>query len=140
MTSILFQMDNDLNILENGRRPQYFGKGTTTSMCWQMEDDLNILGIGRLPQYFGKWKTTSIFCQIEDDLKILSHERRPHYFVKQKVIVGDIKTASCKLEFSGGKRKQGINEEENIKLGERETGGQPSNLSKLSFLPGDQTE
>ena len=39
------------------------------------------------------------------------------------------------------KRKKGGGEkEENIKLGERETGCQPSKLSKLSFLPGDQTE
>ena len=57
---------------------------------------------------------------------------------KQTGIVGDIKTASCQLELSGGKRKRGIND--NIKLKDREIGGQPSKLSKLSFLPGDQTE
>ena len=33
---------------------------------WQMEDNLNILANGRQPQYFGKWKTTLIFWQMED--------------------------------------------------------------------------
>jgi hypothetical protein len=33
----------------------------------QIEDDLNILANGRLPQYFGKWKTTSIVWQMEDN-------------------------------------------------------------------------
>ena len=28
---------------QNGRQPQYFGKWKTTSIFWQMEDDLNIL-------------------------------------------------------------------------------------------------
>jgi hypothetical protein len=36
-----------------------------------MEDDLNILRNGRQPQYFDKWKMTSIFWQMEDDLSIL---------------------------------------------------------------------
>jgi hypothetical protein len=30
-----------------------------------MEDDLNILANGKKPQYFGKWKKTSIFWQME---------------------------------------------------------------------------
>ena len=45
-------MEDDLNILENGRRPQLFR---------QMEEDLNILVNGRQPQFFGKCKTTLIF-------------------------------------------------------------------------------
>jgi hypothetical protein len=70
-------MQNNLNILE---------KWKTTLIFWQMEDDLNILANGRQPQYFGKWKTTTIFgnwkttaifCQMEDDLNILEIGRRP---------------------------------------------------------------
>ena len=62
----------------NGRQPQHFGKWKTTSF-FQMEDDLNILengrrfqnlANGRRLQYFGKWKTTSIFWKMEDDFKI----------------------------------------------------------------------
>ena len=60
-TSILLQMEDNLNILANGRRPQYFCKWNTTSIFWQMKDDLNLLANGRRPKYFGKWKTTSIF-------------------------------------------------------------------------------
>jgi hypothetical protein len=62
--------------LENGRRPQSFGKWKTISIfrkwkmlpifCkWKMttivftkEDDLNIFPNGRRPQSFGKWKMT----------------------------------------------------------------------------------
>ena len=42
-----FQMEDNLYILENERRPLYFGKWKTTSICWQMEDDLNILANGK---------------------------------------------------------------------------------------------
>ena len=51
----IWYMEDDLNILENGRRPQYF---------------LN----GRRPQYFWKWKTTSIFLKLEADLNIFKME------------------------------------------------------------------
>ena len=57
-TSIFLKMEDDLNIFENGRRPQYFWKWKTTSIF------LN----GRRPQYFLTWKTTSIFLKMEDDL------------------------------------------------------------------------
>ena len=43
-----------------------------------MEDNLNNLANGRRPQYFGKWKKTSIFWQMEDDLNILANGRQPH--------------------------------------------------------------
>ena len=75
-------MEDDLNFLENGRRPQSFGKWKTisifrkfnmTSICLQMEDYLNILHKGRRPQYFSQWKTTSIFWKIEDNLKYLEY-------------------------------------------------------------------
>jgi hypothetical protein len=55
-------MEDDLNILENVRRPEYFS---------QMKDDINILANERRPQYFGKWRTTSIFWRMEDNLDIL---------------------------------------------------------------------
>jgi hypothetical protein len=42
-----FQMENILYFLVNGRRPQYFGKWKTTLILWQMEDNLNVLANGR---------------------------------------------------------------------------------------------
>jgi hypothetical protein len=41
-----------------------------TPVLWQMEDDRNILENGRPPQHLGKWKTTSTFLSIEDDLNL----------------------------------------------------------------------
>ena len=55
-------MEEDLNILANGRRPNYFGKWKTTSIFCQIEDSLNILVVKR------QWNTTPIFCQIEDNI------------------------------------------------------------------------
>ena len=64
-----------------GRRPQLFGTWKTTSIIWEMEDDLNSLKNGRQNQSFGKWntfsfqepnwKTTSILWQMEDDLNFI---------------------------------------------------------------------
>ena len=63
-----WNMEDDLNIFKNGRRPQFF----------QMDDDLNlVLGNPRtwfsvcnliLTQLDEIWKTTSIFLKMEDDL------------------------------------------------------------------------
>ena len=47
----VFLMEDDLTILSNERRPQYFVQRKTTSI---------FLPNGRRPQYFGKWKTTSV--------------------------------------------------------------------------------
>ena len=56
--------------MANGKQPQYFVKWKARSIFWQMEGDLNILENGRQhkdfedgrqPKYFGKWKTTSSF-------------------------------------------------------------------------------
>ena len=43
------KLEDDLNFLANGRRPQF-------------------LENGRRPQFLGKWKTTSAFWKLEDDL------------------------------------------------------------------------
>jgi hypothetical protein len=51
MTSIFWQMEDDLKNILNGRQPQF---------C-QMEDDPNILANRIRPQYFGIWKPTSLF-------------------------------------------------------------------------------
>jgi hypothetical protein len=76
-------MEDILNILAAGTRPQYFGKWKTTSTFLQTEDDLNVLANvrrpiflenGRRPQYFGKWKTTSILWQMENDINFLRLE------------------------------------------------------------------
>jgi hypothetical protein len=57
------QMENDLNMLRNIRKPCFFP-------------------IGRRPQYFAKWKTTSIFWHMEDDLNILESGTKTSLFWK----------------------------------------------------------
>ena len=61
----------------NGRRPQFYFKWTMTSILSQMEDDINFISIGRRPQLYFKWKMTSILFQMEDDLNFFSNGRRP---------------------------------------------------------------
>ena len=79
-------MEDDLNFLENGRRPQFFGKWKTTSnkimqpktsksktvIFLKMEDDLNFLENGRRPYFFGQRKTQQIIKKIRqpETLKI----------------------------------------------------------------------
>ena len=44
-------MEDHLNVLENGRRPQFvFQMEKKTSICFQIEDDINIPVNGRQPQ------------------------------------------------------------------------------------------
>ena len=46
-------MEDDLNYFTSKRRPQYFDKWKTTLPFFlQMEDDLNILENGRRPHFF----------------------------------------------------------------------------------------
>ena len=45
-----------------------------------MEDDFNILANGRRSQYFGKWKTTSIILQMEDDIDFLKLEDTLNFY------------------------------------------------------------
>ena len=33
-------MQDDLNLKENGRKPQFAGSWKMTTICWQMEEDL----------------------------------------------------------------------------------------------------
>ena len=61
-------IEDNLNIFENGRRPQYFWKLKTTSIFLKMEDNLNIFENGTWPQYLKKWKTTSIFIKYKTTL------------------------------------------------------------------------
>jgi hypothetical protein len=56
-------MEDDLNNLENGRRPQYFRKWNMTSF-FKKEYEF----------YLFKWKTTSIFLKMEDNLYLLKME------------------------------------------------------------------
>ena len=60
-------MEDDLNVLKNGRRPQCFGKWNTTSI-----QDPN-------------WKMTSKFWQMKDDLNFLEKGRQPHFFENGKL-------------------------------------------------------
>ena len=73
-------MEEDLNIFENRRRPQFF----------QMEDNLNfVLGniwswnlvcnIGST-QLDEIWRTTPIFLKMEDDLSFLKMENDLNFF------------------------------------------------------------
>ena len=50
----LNELEDDLNCLVNGRRPEFFGKWKTTSIFLYIEDEL---------KFFDKWKTTSIICK-----------------------------------------------------------------------------
>ena len=50
------RMEDNLNILANGRQPRYFGKFEDDLNI--LEDDFNMLANGRRPQSFHKWKTT----------------------------------------------------------------------------------
>ena len=69
MTTIFSQMEDDLNFFEDD------------FYLWKMEDDLNIVANGRRTQYFSKWKTTPTFWKMEDDLNYLENRRRPQYLV-----------------------------------------------------------
>ena len=52
----------------------------------KLEDNLNCLVNGRRPQFFGKWKTTSIFLYIEDKLKFLANGRQLQLFANGRQI------------------------------------------------------
>ena len=46
------QLEDDLNIFENGRQPHFFLKRKMTSIFLKKEDDLNVFENGRGPQIF----------------------------------------------------------------------------------------
>ena len=59
-----------------GRRPQLFGTWKTTSIIWEMEDDLNSLKNGRRNQCFWKMEYNLISgTKLEDDLNFLANGR-----------------------------------------------------------------
>ena len=81
-------MEDDINKLANGRRPQILRKWNTTSIFkkmeddliffkWKMEDDLNVQVNLRQPRFSGKQKTTSISKLMEDYLNFKGNERHP---------------------------------------------------------------
>ena len=79
-TSIIWEMEDDLNSLKNGRQNQCFWKMEYNLISGtKLEDDLNFLANGRRPQFFGKWKTTSIFSKMEDNLNFKVNGRRPKF-------------------------------------------------------------
>jgi hypothetical protein len=65
-TSIFLKMEDDLNFLGNGRRPQFY-RHLFYLICFvkisylKMEEDLKLFGNGRRTQFLYKWKTTSFF-------------------------------------------------------------------------------
>ena len=87
-------MEEDLNIFENGRRPQFVSNGRQPQFCsrphlklifgmrhyidptrWNVEDDLNIFENGRRPQFFWKWKMNSI---------TFLNGRQPQFFLQEE--------------------------------------------------------
>jgi hypothetical protein len=54
-------MEDDLNLLENGRRTQIFG----------IRNNLKMFSIGRIPQYKVNWKTRSIPFTVEYGLRFV---------------------------------------------------------------------
>ena len=62
-------MEDNLNFLENGRRPQILNKCRQPNFL-ENGRQLHNLANKRRPQYLNKWKTTSIFSKMEDDLDI----------------------------------------------------------------------
>jgi hypothetical protein len=68
-------MEYDINILANGRQPQYFGK-------WKP------------PQYFIKWKTTPIFWQMVDNLNMLRNGRQTQLKIEDNINFGKKKMTS----------------------------------------------
>ena len=46
-------MEDDLNIYENGRRPQLFRKCKMALIFWKMENDINLLEDAQQHQCFG---------------------------------------------------------------------------------------
>ena len=54
-------MEDDLNFMINGRRPQFAGKWKTTSICLQLESNLQFWQVEDNNNYFlFKWKTTTV--------------------------------------------------------------------------------
>ena len=97
--------------LATGRTLQYFGKWKTTSIFWQIEDHLNIpengrrlqnfanvrrhqnlpkgrrlqnLANGRQPQYLGWWKMTRICGHIKGNLNVFYTWKITSTFIKVK--------------------------------------------------------
>ena len=67
--NFFLQIKGDLIFLENGRQLQ------------SLEDDLNIVANGRQYQYCRQWKTASIIWKMEDYLNYLENGRRPQLLV-----------------------------------------------------------
>jgi hypothetical protein len=63
MTSIFWEMEDDLNILAYERRPEYMDILKATSMFLAH----------KITSTFRKFKTTSIFWPMEDDHNILAN-------------------------------------------------------------------
>ena len=74
-------MEDDFNILANGRRPQYLGWWKTTWICGHIKGNLNVFGTWKITSTFRKFKTTSMFWPMEDDLNILENGRWHQCFI-----------------------------------------------------------
>ena len=80
-------MVDEIDIVANVRRPQYFPQWKVTSIIWKMEDNLNYLEKGRRPQLYGKWKTTLIFSKS----KMTQANERPYKFLFQWNMTSNLK-------------------------------------------------
>jgi hypothetical protein len=83
-------MVDKINIVANVRLPQYFSQWKVTSINWEMEDNLKYLEYGKRPQLFGKWKTTSsfskskmtqLFCEMEKTSMLRQKKDHVNFFL-----------------------------------------------------------
>ena len=73
MTSIVQEMEDDLNFSGNGRRPQFFRKWKIISISGYGRGP-QFSGYGRGPQFLMEWKTTSSFQEMENNLSFQKME------------------------------------------------------------------
>ena len=78
-------MEDEFNILANGRRPQYFGKWKMTSKFSKWKTT-NILANGRQPQYLAWWKTTWICGHINGNLNVVGQWKTTSIFWQMEEI------------------------------------------------------
>ena len=69
-------MEDDLNIFENGRRPQFLKMEDDLNFL-KMEDNLNFLKMEEALNFL-KMKDDLIFLKMEDDLNFCLSKRKTH--------------------------------------------------------------
>ena len=68
------QMEDNLFLCENGRQLQPL----------ELEDNLNGLENTKRPQYLSNWEATSLFWKIKDDLNYLENGNQPQSSINRR--------------------------------------------------------